>query len=141
MQVLERVSPAGRAGDGLAVKQVADRGNGLRQPVQPLAEAAAEVEAERVVLQAEPGSAEAHDRPAAADVVDGGDRLDARPGLRNVFAPTNRPELCLLGCHGNRGQGGVALDDGLVRVTEDGEQVVPGPDVVVAQRVGALRGT
>ena len=73
-QVVERVAAAGRAGDLVAVEQVArDVAGGLRQPVEPLPEAGAEVDPEGAMLALEPGAAEAHDRAAAADVVDGRD--------------------------------------------------------------------
>jgi hypothetical protein len=50
-----------------AVEQRADRRQRLREPVESLAEAAAEIDAERAVLRFEPRAADAEDRPPAAD--------------------------------------------------------------------------
>jgi hypothetical protein len=41
---------------------------------------------------------------------------------------------------GQRGERRVALEDRLVGITDDAIPVVPGPDMVVAQRIDAARG-
>ena len=66
--------------------------------------------------------------------------LAVRPGLRNVLAPTSRPRRDALGGHRPGGQQRPALEDGLHRVAEDGVEVVPGPDVVVAEPLDLARG-
>jgi hypothetical protein len=57
-QVVDGVAPAGRARDRLAPDQPGHRVERLAQPVQPLAEARAKVEAERLVLELEPRGTE-----------------------------------------------------------------------------------
>ena len=71
------VGPVARARVGhlLAVQQRTDDLEGLLQPVQPLPEAAPELDPEGRVLADVPAAAQPQDGPTAADVVDGGDRL------------------------------------------------------------------
>ena len=75
-----RVVPA-LVGDALAVEQAPDQRHGLAEPVEPLAEPAPELEAERVVLPFEPAAADAEDRPPAADVVERRGQLGREPGV------------------------------------------------------------
>ena len=64
--------------------------------------------------------------------------LAARPGLRNVLAPTSSPRRVRSVAMAHAVRSDPALEDRLVRVAEDGVQVVPGPQVVVAELVDAL---
>ena len=138
--MVERVAPAGRAGDLAAVEQAPDSGNCLGEPVETLAEAGPEVDPERLVLTLEPRPAEAHDRPAATDVVDGRDRLRREPRVAERVRPDEQPEPDPLRRLGQGGQRGIALEDRLVRLAEDREDVIPRPEGVVAELVGPLAG-
>ena len=138
-QVVERVVAARRRGHVPAVEQRPHRGDRLVQPVEPLAEPRAEVDAVRLVLELHPRAADAEDRPAAADVVErrGGLGHDARVAER--VGADEQAEPRALGGHRPRRERRPALEDRLVRVAEDRVQVVPGPEVVVAESIDALR--
>ncbi len=139
-QSVEGVVAARRACDLAAVEQGPDRAHGLVEPVQPLAEPVAEVDPERCVLELEPRAADAEDRPPAADVVDRDRRLHGQARVAERVRPDEQPEGDSLGGLGQRSESGVALVDRLVRVAEDRVDVVPGPQVVVAERLGAAAG-
>ena len=136
-EVVEGVAATGRARHLVAVEQDPRVGRGLGQPVEPLPEAGPEVDAERPVLVLEPRPADAHDRPAAADVVDRRHALDREPRVAERVRPDEQPEADPLGRLGDGGERRVALEDRLVGVAEDRLEVVPGPDVVVAETLGA----
>ena len=72
-------------------EQLLERGGGLFQPVETLAEPRAELDAVRGVL----GSIHAPPRPAIARPPEAWSIVVSifatTPGLRNVFAPTSRP--------------------------------------------------
>ena len=137
-QVVEGVA-AVRARHLAPVEQRSQRRCGLRQPVESLAEAAPEVDAERLVLELEPGTADACDGPAAADVVDGRDALGGEPGIPERVGTDEEPQSRAFRRLGDRGERRVPLEDGLVRITEDGVDVVPGPQVVEPELVGPHR--
>ena len=138
-QVVEGVAAAGRARDLAAVEQGPGGRRRLGQPVEALPEPRPEVDAEGPVLVAEPRPAHAHDRPAAADVVDGRHRLHRQPRVAERVGADEQAEPDPLGRLGGGGERRVALEDRLVGIAEDREQVVPGPQVVVAERLGPAR--
>ena len=74
--MIEAVASADLAGHLTAVEQGPCVGCGLGEPVEALPEATAEIDAELLVLVPEPGGPEAHDRAAAADVIDRRHGLD-----------------------------------------------------------------
>ena len=81
------------------------------------------------------------DCPSAADVIEGGRSTCAmRPGLRNVFAPTSRPRRARVVTFAHAARVGVSLEDRLVRLAEDGVEVVPRPERLVPELVDASRG-
>ena len=92
------------------------------------------------MLGPEPRAAKAHDRAPAADMVDRHERFRREPGVAERVGADEQAEPDALGRLGPGRQGGVALEDRLERVTEDRVEVVPRPDVVEAQPLGALRG-
>ena len=130
---MERVVGAGLGRDGAAVEQHPTGGDRLVEPVEPLAEAGPEVDAVRRVLELEPGATDAQDGPAIADVVERGRELGGQARVPERVGADQQPELHPLGGHRPCRQQRPALEDGLVRVTEDGVEVVPGPEAVVAQ--------
>ena len=99
-----------------------------------------EVDPERPVLGPEPRPAHAHDRAAAADVVDRRERLHREAGVAERVRADEQPEPDPLGRLGGRRERGVALEDRLVLVAEDREQVVPGPQVVEPELLGPAGG-
>jgi len=140
-QVIERVATAGWARDLLAVKQRSRGRRRLAEPVEPLAEPGPEVQPEGSVLPLEPGAADAHDRPSAADVVDRGEALHCESGVPKGVRADEQAEPDPLGRLGHSRERRVTLEDLLVRVAEDRQEVVPGPDMVVPETFRPLRGS
>ena len=66
--------------------------------------------------------------------------LATMPGLRNVFAPTSSPSRVCSVSRAHAAQQRVALEEVLVGIAEDRVQVVPRPEVGVAEAVDPLRG-
>ena len=64
--------------------------------------------------------------------------LATSAGLRNVLAPTIRPDGRPLGGRGQGADGRVCLQDRPLPRPDDGIEVVPGPERVVAEPLGAL---
>ena len=135
-QVVELVVAARRGGDRLAVEDAAHRADRFVEPVEPLAEAACRTRCRGRVCS---GSIHAPPMPrmarpplmwsSVAAV------LATSPGLRNVLAPTSRPTRVRSVAIANAASERPALEDGLVRVAEDRVEVVPCPEVVVAEPV------
>src|SRR4051794_733663 len=138
-RLLEGVVAARLGRHHLAVEECSDRARRLVQPVESLPDARAEVDAVGLVLVVEPGTAEPGDRAPVRDVVDRRDHLRHEPGVPERVRADHQPEPGPLRRHGPRGKRRVALEDRLVRGAEDRVDVVPGPQVLVAQRVDALR--
>ena len=72
------------------------------------------------------------------------ERLDRQPGIAERVRADEQAEPDPLGRLGQRRERGVALEDRLVRVAEDRQDVVPGPEVVEAELsrpAGRRRGT
>ena len=135
--VPDRLSPvvllAGRA---LAVEHAAHDADRLIQPAQALARRAAELDPERAVLGLEPGAADAQHRPAAADVVERGRHLGDERRVAERVGTDHEPDGGALGALGPGGQGQPALEHRSLVGTDDGIEVVPGPDRVEAEAVG-----
>ena len=140
-QVVERVVAARRRGDRLAVEQPA----ASRRPIRRASRAAGRTRCRsRCRGPCAPSSIHAPPMPriarpsltwsSVATV------LATSPGLRNVLAPTRRPEPGLLGLAGPGVEQRPALEDRLVRVAEDRVEVVPRPEVGVAEAVDPLGG-
>jgi hypothetical protein len=139
-KVIECIASGGRARHLATVQEDAGGRDGLGQPVETLAEASPEVEPERPMLWLEPGAAQAHHRPAPADVVDGRHRFHGEPGVAECVGPDEQSEADPLGRLGNGCQRRVALEDRLIGGAEDRQQVIPRPYMVVAESLGGLGG-
>ena len=137
-QVVELVTAIRGRGDRLPVEHAAHRGDRLVEPVEALAEPAPELEAVGLVLELHPGAADPQDGPAAADVVEGRGRLRDDTGIPERVGAHEKPEPSLLGRHRPGRQHRPALEDRLVRVTEDGVEVVPRPEVGVSEPIDSL---
>ena len=83
-------------------------------------EARPELEAEIVRLALEPRGADAEDRAAVADLIEGGCHLGDQLGSRYGFAPTIRPMRTSSRVRGPGGDGQPALEVRTVWVTDDG---------------------
>ena len=92
------------------------------------------------VLVVEPRAAEAEDRPAVADVVERRGHLGHEPGIAEGVGTDQQPQPDARCDLRPRGQRHPALEDRLLRLAEDRVQVVPRPEVVVAELVDALGG-
>ena len=66
--------------------------HGLVEPVQTVADARAEVDAERGVLGLEPGAADPEHGPPAGQVVEGRDLLDHQRRVAERVGPDHQPE-------------------------------------------------
>ena len=77
--------------------------------------------------------------PTLADVVERRRRLRHETGIAERVRADEQTELRLRGLAGPRRQQRPAFEDGLVRVAEDRVEVVPCPEVRVAEAVHALR--
>jgi hypothetical protein len=139
-QLVDRVAPARRAGHRLAAEQAGHRVERLAQPVQALAEARSEIQAEGRVLELEPRTPEAQDRPPATDVVNRRDRLGYESRVAERVGADEQSERDAFGRLRDGSECRVTLEDRLVGVAEDGEEVIPGPERVEPERLGALRG-
>ncbi len=102
-------------GDLLATQQRTDDLERLLQPVKTLPEAGAEVDPEGRVLPHVPGAAQAHDRAAATDVVDGGDRLGGERRVAEGVGAHEQAELHSIRKCGPGGQRRVPLEHRPVR--------------------------
>src|SRR4029079_15852805 len=99
-----------------------------------------EVDAEGGVLQLEPRPADAGNRPAAADVIDRRQRLHCQARVPERVRPDEQTQPDSRRRLGEGRERRVALDDRLVRVAEDRVDVVPCPERVEAQLLGAGAG-
>ena len=122
----------------LAVEEAAHRPDRLVEPVQALAEARPELDPVGPVLGLHPRAADAQDRPAAADVVEGRRGLGHDPWVAERVGADEQPEAGPLGLRRPRGERRPALEDRLVGVAEDRVEVVPRPEVVVAEAIDQL---
>ncbi len=122
--------------DVLTVEQAPDQRHRLAQSVEPLAEPAAEIEPEGVVLALEPSSADAQHRPATRDVVDRGRDLRRQPRVaqrvRGDHQAKSGPGRD--GCRS--GERRPALELGIGPVALVRQQVIVEPQVVETGRLG-----
>ena len=101
-----------------------------------MSRAVEELDPERVVLAFEPRSADAEDRPAVRDVVEGRDDLRDEARVAERVRPDHQAEADPGRQRAERGQHAVALEQGLLPRPEDGHQVVPRPDRIPAGGIG-----
>ena len=134
-RVVHRVEAA-LVAEPLAVEQPAHEHDRLVEPVEPLARAAEELDAEAVVLALEPGAADAEHGPAARDVVERRGELGGQPRVAERVRADHQPEPDPRRHGAEPGQHAPALEDRLLPRPEDGHQVVPRPDRVPARRLG-----
>ncbi len=127
---------AGPARDLAAIQQGPHVRDRFGQPVESLPEAGPEVQPERAVLALEPCPADPHDRATAADVVDRRHAFHRQTRIAEGVRPDEEAESNALGRLGDGGEGRVALEDRLLGVAEDRLEMVPGPDVVIAESLG-----
>ena len=127
-------------GDGLTVEQAPHRADRFVEPVEPLAEPRPEVDAVGRGLGLHPCPADTEDRPAVADVVERRGGLRDEPRVPERVGADEQAEAGLLGLAGIGVEQRPTLEDRLVRVAEDRIQVIPGPQVRVAQAIDPLRG-
>jgi hypothetical protein len=138
-QVAHRVVLAARGGR-TPVEHGADDLDRLVEPVEPLPEPRPEVDPVRGVLGLEPGATDAEDRPAAAQVVEGGGELGRERRVAERVGADHQPELRAGRRGGEPGEGQVALEDRPVGRADDRVEVVPREDRVVAEPVRGGRG-
>ena len=131
-----RVVPDAACGGARGPKHAVDQLHGLVQPVQPLADAAPEVDAEGGVLRLEPGAAQAQHRPTPGEVVEGRDHLDHERRVAERVGTHQQPQRRAGGHLAPAREHHVALEDRPGGRADDGVQVIPGPQRVVAQAVG-----
>ena len=130
---------AGRAPSPVPSRQhVAHELGRLVEPVEPLAEARPELDPEGLVLALEPGAADAEDRPPVAHVVERRRQLHRQRRVPEGVGADHQPERRARRHGGPAGEDQVALEDRAAPVALDRIQVIPRPERVVAELVGAL---
>ena len=138
-RVVERVEPA-LVAEPLPVEQPAQEHDRLVEPVEPLARAVEEVDAERVVLALEPRPADAEHGPAVRDVVEGRGDLGQQARVAERVGTDHQAEADPRRQRAERGQHAPALEQRLLPRPEDGHQVVPRPDRIPVGGLGRERG-
>ena len=88
----------------------------------------------------EPGAADAEDRASAGDVVEGRRHLRGERRLAERVRPDHQSDPDPLRGLGPGGQRQPALEDRTVGAADDRVEVVPRPERVVAEAVGAAAG-
>ena len=91
------------------------------------------------VFVVEPGAANTKDGAAVRRVIQRADRLGHNPWIPEGVGANHQAELDLLGGGGPGAERHVRLKDVLLRVANNGVQVIPGPEVVGAELVCELR--
>jgi catechol 2,3-dioxygenase-like lactoylglutathione lyase family enzyme len=114
----QSVGPIARAivRDLVAGHQRAHHLEGLLEPVEPIAEAAPELDPEGGVLALVPATAQPEDGPTAADVVDGRDGLGHDGRVAEGVGTDEEPQAGTCRHRGPGGQARIAFEDGTVRV-------------------------
>ena len=139
-QVLEPVVAARLGGDGLTIEHAPHRADRFIEPVEPLAEPRPELDAVGVVLGLHPCPADTEDRPAVADVVERRGGLGDETWVPERVGADEQAEAGRLRLAGLGVEQRPALEDRLIWVAEDRIQVIPGPQVRIAQAIDPLRG-
>src|SRR5439155_4350267 len=106
----------------------------------PFSDGPAELEPVRLVLELEPRSAEAQDGAPIAHPVQVRGHLCHEARVAEGVRADHQSQTNLAGHHRPCREGGVPFPDRRVRVAEDGVQVIPGPEVLVAELVDSSRG-
>ena len=138
-EVVELVPAAGLGRDRSAVEHAPDGADQFVEPVESLAEPRPEFDAVGLVLQLVPRTTDPEDRSPVAGVIERCHGLRNEAGIPERVRADEEPEPDLLGLAGPSVEQRPALEDGLVRITEDRVQVVPGPQVGVAETIDSLR--
>ena len=112
----------------------------LAEPAQPLREAVTELDAVGLVLGLEPGATDAEDRPAAGDVVERRRHLGGERRFAERVGADHQADPDPLGGLGPGGQRQPALEDRAVGAPDDRIEVVPRPQRVEAEAIGASSG-
>src|SRR5205085_8667460 len=113
-----------------------ERADGCRRlvkPVQAFTEAATKLDAVGGVLRLEPSSADTEEGSSATGVVKGGDHLGDESWISEGVGADQQPETDPAGDLGPGGQRDVTLEDRLVGIAVDRQQMVDGPEMVVAE--------
>ena len=134
--IASRIGRSDPRGHAFTAEQPAEEPDRLVEPVEPLAEPRAEVDAEGVVLALEPPAAEAEDEPAIGHVLDGRGELGGQPGVAKGVGGNKKAQSRSLREDGQRRQRRPALEFGVGRVALVGEQVVVDPEGVPAGAFG-----
>ena len=116
--------------DPLAGEQAADQADRLLQPVEPLAEAAPEVDPERLVLPFEPAATETQHGAAVAHVIDGRRELCGQARVPERVCCDEQADPGAAGRGRQRGERRPALELGVVRVALVAQEVVVDPEAV-----------
>ena len=132
-----RVTRAG-CGGPLPVEHAAHDRQRLAQPAQPFREATPEGDAVGDVLLLEPGTADAQDRPTAGDVVESGGHLRGQGRLPERVCSDHQPDPHMLRRLRPGRQRQPAFQDRPIGAADDGVEVVPRPERVIAQLVRPL---
>ncbi len=135
---VEGVVAARRRGHALARHERPDGADRLVEPVESLPGTAPEFDPELTMLELEPRAADAEDRPPSRRVIESGHDLCHEGRVAERVRPDHEADLYPLGGHRPGRDRGPALEDGLVRVPEDRLDVIPRPEVLVAQTVDRL---
>src|SRR5919198_1237448 len=132
---------AGPARGGLpGGKHLFQEVDGLVEPVQPLTEARTELDPVGLVLALEPGATNTEDRPAVAHVIERRDDLRGESRVAEGVRADHQSERRARGDRRPAGEDHVALKDRPTPIALDWVEVVPRPERVVAELVGAASG-
>ena len=116
----------------LAVEEIADDAGSLVEPPQPLPRSPPERNPECPVLELEPTAAKPEDRSPAARVIECGHHLRDQRGVAKSVRSDQQTETGALRDEGPRGQRRPRFKNRMVRIAENGIEVVTEPQLVVA---------
>ena len=91
------------------------------------------------MLQVKPCSAQAENRPAPAEVIKGHRSFGHYPRVPERVRTNQETELDARRDFRPRRKGGPPFEDRLMWIAEDRVQVIPGPEVLVAELLHAFR--
>src|SRR3954470_9812482 len=136
-QVVELVPAVGGRRRGTAVENGADRGHCLVHPVKPLTGTPAEVDPVALMLVVEPRAAQSKDCATIRDVVQRRRELGDEARIAKRIGTDEEPEPDPCRRLRPRSERHPAFEDVLLGLAEDRVQVVPRPQVLVAELVNA----